>query len=55
MNDFEKYNIFTPPPSEGLGEAKFMKTKKRHYINFDMIPQISFNLTKGGLKTKTKI
>ena len=30
-------------------------TKLSHYINFDMIPQISFNLTKGGLKTKTKI
>lgn len=30
-------------------------TKLSHYINFDMIPQISFKLTKGGLKTKIKI
>lgn len=30
-------------------------TKLSHYINFDMIPQISFHLTKGGLKTKVKI
>ena len=30
MNDFIKYNIFTYPPSEGLGEAKLMKTKKKY-------------------------
>ena len=30
-------------------------TKLSHYINFEILPRISFNLTKGGLKTKGKI
>ena len=30
-------------------------TKISHFINFDILPKISYNLTKGGLKKKTKI